>query len=342
MKTNILLFLLILSVIFVIYTNYKKIEIGAKVEEKEIELGKNIKTRLQEHFSNFPKINFTENTNFYKSTNYLPTMSPINLKARGFESVNHAIQKCVNGFQKISKDDEVKTQQLIFTLLENSSVKSKKFNKYLQYWIPKIKIAKQKNWLESGMPHTHTNIIILNPSWFINPRKSTFIHELTHVHQRLKPDDFKDLFKNWGFIYYSKGIHTIKGLEDKPIISRHNPDGLDLNWIWKTPNLNYYWISAQFIRSDNITLTDVEYIAYQLEHDGNGNYFYLNKIPIQIKTWNEFQRYFKINNNHYHPNEIAAQYAEYYQDDQLSNTESNYGKGYQIYFNHMNNLLQSL
>ena len=55
MKTNILLFLLILSVIFVIYTNYKKIEIGAKVEEKEIELGKILKQDYKNISLIFPK-----------------------------------------------------------------------------------------------------------------------------------------------------------------------------------------------------------------------------------------------------------------------------------------------
>ena len=71
-----------------------------------------------------------------------------------------------------------------------------------------------------------------------------------------------------GFFYYQKGIFTIKGLEDKFLLSRHNPDGMDLNWVWKTPKGELFWISAgEYIKANHLTLLDVEYLGYSLEKD---------------------------------------------------------------------------
>lgn len=343
MNTKIIILLLIVSVIFIIYTNYRKLEIESKILEFEILEDKNIKKRITEHFSNLPKILFTTDTNFYKNNNYLPTMNQINRKSRNFESYQHALHMCLQAFQNISKSEKNNTRKLLFSILEKTSIISPRYNKYLQYWIPKVKIAKQQSWLEGGMPHTHQNIIVLNPSWFNNPRRSTFIHELTHVDQRLKPDIYPKLYQKWRFIHYPKGIHTIKGLENKVILSRHNPDGLDLNWIWKTPNNNYYWFSAEFLRGEQLSLSDVEYLAYQLERDIDGNYFYLNKLPIPLKDWKVFQEYFKINNNHYHPNEIAAQYSEFYLEENLdkNNNIKIDCEGYNIYKDFMNIMINN-
>lgn len=344
MNTKLLVSLLLLSIGFIIFTNYRKLEIQTKVSKVEIELDTNIDQRIQENFSNLPEINFTTDSNFYQNTTYLSTMNQVNRKARNFESPNHALQMCVQAYQTIPKSEKNNAQKLVFQLLEKTSIASPNYNKYLKHWLTKIKIAKQKNWLEAGMPHTHLDIVILNPNWFQIPRRSTLVHEMTHVHQRLNPNDYLPLFEKWGFIYYPRGINTIKGLEDKFILSRHNPDGIDLNWIWKTPKNTYYWITAQFIRGDQISLTDVEYLAYQLETDSYGNYFYLNKIPIPLKQWKLFQDYFQIGNNHYHPNEIAAQYAEFYLEEHLGDT-GNINKsvkttpGYQIYTEFMNELI---
>lgn len=344
MNTKVIILLLIVSIAFIVYTNYKRIEIESKVDELEIEQDKNIEKRINEHFSNLPKISFTTNTSFYQKTNYLTSMNQINKKSRNFESHQHSLEMCTQAFQSITNIEKSNTRKLVFSLLEKTSIKSPKYNKYLQYWIPKIKIAKQQPWLEGGMPHTHQNIIILNPSWFQNPRKSTFIHELTHVDQRLNPKLYPQMYQKWGFIHYPKGIHTIKGLENKVVLSRHNPDGLDLNWIWQTPNNTYYWITAEFIRGDQVTLTDVNYLAYQLERDVSNNFYYLNKLPIPLKQWKVFKDYFQISNNHYHPNEIAAQYSEFYLEEKLGDTNiiNNSSKdcqGYKIYKEFMSKIL---
>lgn len=338
-----LILLLVISLIFIIYTNYQCVKIGSKIETLQIELDQNIEGRMLEGFANLPEITFTDDTSFFASEDYLPKMNQVNLKARKLDNHSHALSKYRNSFQKIPDAQKKDTQKFIFQLMEKTSLKCPNMNKYLQYWMPKIKIAKQQPWLEAGMPHTHNTTIVLNPGWFDSPRQHTFIHELTHVHQRQKPQDFEELYRKWGFFYYQKGIFTIKGLEDKFLLSRHNPDGMDLNWVWKTPKGELFWISAEYIKADHLTLLDVEYLGYSLEKDPEGNCYYLNKTPISLSKHQEFRNYFQIHNNHYHPNEISANYSEKYLEDKLKGGDKQLNcKGYQIYYQHMEQLCQKL
>ena len=45
------------------------------------------------------------------------------------------------------------------------------YYKYVQKWLQKISIAKSKDWLEAGMPHTLDTTIIMDAKWFKNPIK---------------------------------------------------------------------------------------------------------------------------------------------------------------------------
>ena len=94
MNTKLLVSLLLLSVGFIIFTNYKKLELQSKVSNAEIELDTNIEQRIQENFSNLPEISFTTDSSFYQNTTYLSTMNQVNRKAR---NLNHPIMlyKCV-------------------------------------------------------------------------------------------------------------------------------------------------------------------------------------------------------------------------------------------------------
>ncbi len=185
--------------------------------------------------------------------------------------------------------------------------------------------------------------------WYKNPNTSTLVHELFHVHQRHNPKDFEKLYRDLGFEYYNKDVHTIKGLEQAVDMSRHNPDGLDLNWIWCPRNLykasddmSYFFITAKYPTIENPSLTNVEYVAYPLDRDNSGTYYKITSMnPIPLSKLEVFQRHFGITNNHYHPNEIVAQYAEYYLED--SSVDKNYiektkrtESGYKIFIYWMN------
>ena len=51
-----LILLLVISLIFIIYTNYQCVKIGSKIETLQIELDQNIEGRMLEGFANLPEI----------------------------------------------------------------------------------------------------------------------------------------------------------------------------------------------------------------------------------------------------------------------------------------------
>ena len=297
-------------------------------------------------------VGFINKTNdLFHNNTYLQSMNLYNLNARNFKTVGEIINKYkdeaildVTDDEKLTIDQKIRNNMII---IEKNN---KPYYNYLIDLMKKSKLAKSKLWLENSMPHTHDNVVIINEFLFNDFSMTTFIHELTHVHQRKKLFEFNDLYEKWGFIYYKRGVHTIKGLERNLALTRNNPDANDFNWIWKNNN-KYYWISAIFVLQNGdgekfLNLTNAEYLAYELEIDKNSNLYYLNKIPINLSKFKEFTSFFQISNNHYHPNEIAAQYAEYYYEDSLvgrNNSMSKYYKipAYELYMNYFNNLYKT-
>lgn len=240
---------------------------------------------------------------------YLSQFNQPNIQARGFdtrEELTRTYNKCLIPITEREKEYIWnKICKFIDVIIDD------KRKQYINSWLPKIQIAKGAPWLEAGMPHTHDNCIIMRPDWFSDAiQMTTFIHELTHVTQRINPSPWHDLYFKWGFVYATE----LSGMESYLTRYRVNPDGMDNNWVWHTNNDNkYYWIGALYNSVTPKSLTDVSYVAIPLTKTGSGNTFkYIGTTPVQISKLKQYQSYFNINENHYHPNEIAAQYAEYF------------------------------
>lgn len=239
---------------------------------------------------------------------YLAGFNQPNIQARGFDT-------------KAELDRTYKTMIIPITPAEETHITSKlssildqipltKVDK-VSSWISQASIAKGAKWLESGMPHTHANTMIMNADWFANPACSTYFHELFHIIQRNNPEPFHQLYtKAWNFVKVAGGPNPIPGLETQITLARMNPDANDFCWIWHDVTTDkYYWINAIFTRADPTSLLAVQYLAYPL--DGR-TFRYLGSQPIELKNLSSFVNMFGIGYNHYHPNEIASQYAEYY------------------------------
>ncbi len=286
-------------------------------------------------------INFIINSNtVFKNNPYLGLMNQINIQARGFDNKQQCFHKYYNqSLAQISESDKDNVYLFINDLLDILDTRSTSYKKYIEKLLKTIKIGKANQWLEGGMPHTHKNIIIMDQPWFKNPRLDTLIHEMTHVDQRYNSNLYADLYEEWGFRYYNK---QITGLENKYLLSRHNPDGMDLNWIWNNHN-KAYWITAEYTNIESPNIHNVLYQAYPLHGGVSDDYYYTGSNPIELKNFKEFQEYFNLKNNHYHPNEISANYSEFYM---FSKTQGNYtspnNKGYQIYKKHMDNYIEKL
>lgn len=352
--TKIVIFIAII-VLFcvVIQLEYNNEILSSKMQqEKEVREIENFTNRQNDIQPIKISINFAKATDaraLFTDNSYLNTMNTINILARGLTDET-LISFYQSSFQDITVLEEKYITKFIEALLNDLNKQDKgPYATYLKYWLERSIFAKSIPELEGNMPHTHKNYIIMPAAWYKYPNASTLIHELLHVHQRHDKKDFEILYRDFGFKYYDKNVHTIKGLEQNMFMSRHNPDGLDLNWIWcprnlykTTDDMSYFFITAKYPNIDNPSLTNVEYVAYSLNRDNSGTYYKItNRKPIKLSNLEIFKTHFGITNNHYHPNEIAAQYAEYYLDD--SGVNKNYidktkrqNPGYKTFITWMN------
>ena len=280
------------------------------------------------------KINFFEPNNtfqLFENNQYIDKMNGANLKARNFNSKAQLTIKYMESLLPITKKEKRKTYQLvdaIFLRIKESKTKSI-LSKFLKDSLKISYIAKSSSWLEGGMPHTHDKTVILPESWFnettsyfksmdnkIAFNGSTLMHELVHIHQRIKPDLYTNIYREWGFIK----VDFMDNMSDILEFNRNNPDGMQDKWIWvdrsQKDQLKYYWIGALYQDKVNPEITRVNYYAYQVNKIENTHENDLKIVrlsgnpPIPLSEFSSFNQYFGITNNHYHPNEIIAQYVE--------------------------------
>ena len=284
---------------------------------------------------------------------YLKGMNQANLSARGCISIDDLYNKYKVAFLNITNDEKDTIDLFILNLLDDIK-NDEHYYKYVQKWLQKISIAKSKDWLEAGMPHTLDTTIVMDANWFIKPRSSTLIHEITHIHQRLYPTEFEDLYPLLGYYYNPVDI---KGLEEIYPLNRNNPDGMSKYWLWHNGASNgstdntkelaiYWWIGAIFKTAIPNSLTDINMMALKLdkETDSDGTYifYYLKQNPTPLNQFTEFINFFGDNPNNYHPNEMTAKFSEWFLEDKLNNNKINNNnnfEGYRIYKKYFENLI---
>ena len=286
-----------------------------------------------------------------KDGEYLQGMNQANLSARGCASIDELYSKYVDAFDDITEEEKLTID--IFTLklltdLQDSGNDS--YYNYVKKWLNTISIAKAKQWLESGMPHTLDTTIVMDSNWFIKPRRTTLLHEITHIHQRQSPIDFEDLYPLLGYYYNQVDI---KGLESIYPLNRNNPDGMDKYWLWHSnENSNnqktFWWIGAIFNTAIPNSLNDVNMMALKLDKEQGSDtiFYYLKQNPTKLSNLKEFVSFFGENPNNYHPNEMTAKFAEWFLVEKLKNNNSsineyNNYEGYRMYKKYFEKLLNT-
>jgi len=272
-------------------------------------------------------ISASNTSQIFNSNEYLIQMNSSNKIAR-----QATILKYNSSIQDTTQEEKEATQNLISLINFQASTKPK-LKSFLNHCYNLITIAKSQDWLENGMPHTHKQTVILPQSWFneilntttrtntqrISSNGGTLIHEITHILQRVYPDKFKNLYtKHWGF----KNIEYIDNFENIKARNRANPDGMDVLWIWISPynKLNQaFWIGAVFNSYNPKALNDVEYLAYPVYEIIKDKHYKLGEQePLPLQTFNEFQNFFNLTINNYHPNEIVAEYMNVWFHEELN------------------------
>lgn len=218
-----------------------------------------------------------------------------------------------------------------------------------------LKFAKFSSNLEANMPHTHGDVIFFPASYYQNVWKSyeqfknkdndtdyvikeygkTLIHELCHVLQRKYESTFTDFYKSkWHFIKFDEKL--LDKCENIFQVSRLNPDGIDIKWLWVNPysvknnkKQEYDLLLAIFRDNHPKFLTDTTSTVYKLDK-------YSERYRVagigKIENNTDLNKFFGLISNNYHPNEISAEYLSIYllnrmglnTDINLSSTEGYY------------------
>lgn len=193
----------------------------------------------------------------------------------------------------------------------------------LRFMYHDIKFGKYVTNIEKGYPHTNKDVIFFDERYinsilpYYNKHQTldaikhigaVLIHECIHVLQRKYRDLFYQLYIDyWNFIKVDK-IHNGNKYYQ---LSRYNPDGPDLNWVYNYDK-NYIWLLSIY-KKDARDISDVEYVGIYLKKKDNK--YYVPKYPkiVPILDIPEFYKFFEnIHGNHYHPNELCAEIMTIY------------------------------
>lgn len=170
-----------------------------------------------------------------------------------------------------------------------------------------IKIKKNIDW---GFSFTFDKYIVLNENSIITSNKvleQILLHEHIHIIQRQNNQLFKEFYINeFGFDYIPE--NRLKLTNKVNSIKIYNPDGPNLNWIYRINNSFYLPIYV----IDPFNYNQKMKIAIKLISDSNKNIFTIekdnNRLGFKFVFLNQLDKYpFKNINQNYHPNEIFAE-----------------------------------
>lgn len=169
-----------------------------------------------------------------------------------------------------------------------------KYNKIINDW----RFIKISNKIDKGMPFTVDKYIFLCDELLNNFDKNkinkgfidTLIHEKIHIIQRFDQKKFNEFYKNNLNILYNNDLFITEYWKKKHL---KNPDGLDINWIYKYNNS--YYLPLLIFQNDNVEQVIIK----------------LNKKLQTTKDFVNIRKFPLFNNipyniSPYHPNELAA------------------------------------
>jgi len=244
-----------------------------------------------------------ETCGLFYNNNYINNLTYLDLKLRNIKS-NPLKLYCDHSLNFTNKE---KNSILNLVSKMNQKIKSN--------FIKKWKFSKVDNFIENGYPHTHKDTIILPEAIIEHLDKSNnyknmcslFIHEKTHIYQRVYEKSFRDLYINyWNFIE----VKNIKNLETILPLVRSNPDGVEIKWLFHFEN-NY--ILPVSIYNNIYSIKNVDYVGIYVIKQGNDFIIPKNYKKKHLKKIKSFRNFFKnIENNIYHPNELSAEVFSFF------------------------------
>ena len=241
-----------------------------------------------------------ENTrDIYKRSNYIHSFNKYDIQARNLKTqdpVKWYSSKAMN----FTLSEREKLIKAITDIKSQSRINPKRWRFLTTLtW----KLAKVSDEVDFGFPHTHEDTIFL-PQNFINMPLDDFfiqtlVHEMTHVWQRKMPLEFENLYTNyWDFNKTNRVCGSVEYLKR----IRTNPDISHLFYIFQEKLL------PLSVYNTNTMSTEFIGIPVELNNKPDGGYkIKAGETPVSLNQIKEYQDYFEISNNHYHPDELSAE-----------------------------------
>ena len=242
-------------------------------------------------------LNTDEACSLIKDIDYFHNLTQSDLTARKFilDSKNVTESYCHN-YLHFNNDEKEKITKTIQSLPDNEL-----FSKW--------SFAKMSISVEDGFPHTHKDTIFLS-EYTINEESDrllfVLVHEQMHVMQRKKPELFNKLYTK----YYPFKRGKLEVLDKYQKRIRSNPDTRyipDNDYVLKTENGDYFYLCAYYGDKKPKNLGTVLYGAINCEYDSKKNTYKTIDDITSIDNIPDFNEFFNLRNNHYHPNEISAE-----------------------------------
>lgn len=152
-----------------------------------------------------------------------------------------------------------------------------------------VKIVQLMPTSDGGMPHTRPGSIICYPDISQLFSKTTLVHELWHIHQRIYKDLWFKTFKRLGWSMWNGKLP-----EELENARRYNPDTIDCPY-WAFDD---EWVPIPIFRNiSKPNVADVEIWFYNIK-----NHYHIKRVPEQILTY-----FPNLSPNAYeHPRELTA------------------------------------
>lgn len=311
-------------------------------------LGAYISVKSQfEHFANAYEYKNTEYKVSYPdkneikdkicSNNYFKFFKLLDSQARNFKFTFEDFKNVYDSSIKEITQQEQKGFELFYNDIVQT-IPSEFRHQLLPFNLKMVKLVG----VENGFPHTHSDLIIFDQPFYTTlsnyqpgelkenqnmSNAKTLIHEILHTKQRTDITFYDKLFHQWGF--QSLSYDYLSGMVSKSIVSRIrlNPDELpDYRfWVWRNqviPMVIYNGFNISSIA--NVKTIGVKWLNNEESMD--------DYKPIEKFT--NYNSFFAIRNNAYHPNEILAEYQSIYFTEIIGDSVSSEilnSEGYKLY-----------
>ena len=213
------------------------------------------------------------------------------------ELINSCKRDYCDNVLNFKDNDKKRIQKIVYKIV----TKIKKV--YPKIPIITFKFIKTTNKVETGLPHTREDCIVLPENiikYSDTDLMETILHEYIHILQKKYPESFKYLYTQiWPFVNVNKIEIPVNNKQ------RSNPDALKLTWAYKYDQ-KLFLPKSELSEKYGYRLNMPNKVAIPLKQINNSKYEAQTDETIQLDDLDGYNEKFCNITQNYHPNEISA------------------------------------